>query len=394
MELVKNDVDHQQVDDRASSVQCSECNKPATWYCHNDEACFCDEHKESEHAAKSRAAHRVVPIAERHATEVQKCPMHKAKDLDMWCTQCNTLCCYMCAQFGDHKAHQDCLAPVENVAAEHREKVAALLGNADQLASTEMDQTAVTLVSRRNEFESSIEGTARAIDEWAASSMKAIEARAKELREEARKQGAAGLKNLQLRIDDLTACRSQASAAAEEAKRVLRMNDHAVLKHSTSVEQSTHRSLHSWLVFKTNSSEPQAMQFLVQSEPLQQAIGAAGKVFLPVCQVKEGKEMPVAMGSMSHPNQGASFQAQQAHPQAALVPRPAPLRSPARELGQSAEQSEETDSLYLFALCFSCALLQVYADFVRQVQVHHELRVHGPEDHIGRPVRLVEVGRL
>jgi hypothetical protein len=173
------------------------------WYCRNDDACFCDAHKVSVHAAKSLSKHTIVPVAER-VEEIPKCPTHKAKDLDMWCTLCNTLCCYMCAQFGKHKEHQGCLAPVENAAFERRNKLKLVAERTQQLSSIQMDQTALNLVSLRNEFESSVEGTARAIDKLADSVTQAVSARANELHEEARKQGAAGLKNLQLRIDDLS----------------------------------------------------------------------------------------------------------------------------------------------------------------------------------------------
>jgi len=131
-------------------------------------SCFCDAHKVSEHSAKSRANHRVVPVAERHTSEIPKCPAHKTKDLDMWCAQCKTMCCEMCARFGDHKAHQDKLAPVESVAAERRQKISALMRRAQKLSSTQMDLASLALVSLRNEFESSIDGTVCAIDKLTA----------------------------------------------------------------------------------------------------------------------------------------------------------------------------------------------------------------------------------
>jgi hypothetical protein len=311
MELVKNDVDHQQVDDRAPATLCSECDKPAEWYCLTDDACFCEEHKVSVHSAKSLSKHTIVPVVERHASQIPKCPAHKTKELDVWCRQCEALCCLMCAHLGDHKAHP--LAAVESVAAERREKIAALMDGAEQLVSTEMDEVSLSLVSLRNKFGSSVEGTARAIDALAASTNKAIATRLEELHQKAREQGVAGLKNLQLRIEDLTACRSQASAAAEEAKRVLRMNDHAVLKHSASVVQSTERSQLSWATFKANSSEPQPMQFLLRSDVLQEEIAVAGKVFVPVRHVKEGVEMPVEPGSIALSGQGTELHIHRAH---------------------------------------------------------------------------------
>jgi hypothetical protein len=301
--------------------------------------------------------HTIVPVAER-VEEIPKCPTHKAKDLDMWCTLCNTLCCYMCAQFGKHKEHQGCLAPVENAAFERRNKLKLVAERTQQLSSIQMDQTALNLVSLRNEFESSVEGTARAIDKLADSVTQAVSARANELHEEARKQGAAGLKNLQLRIDDLTACRSKATAAAEEAKRVLRMTDHAVLKHVASVLQADQRSEQSWAAFQANLSEPQPMQLVSKPQCLLDDIASHAAVFVPVHKVQNGKEVQQQPAPVLLSKQGAQLQEQQHQMQslhAQLRQREAEARQRDAELKRNVAFLGTLRALTSASFCRYCA---------------------------------------
>lgn len=142
--IIEKDRDHQIVDERAHPPLCCECDEAATWYCKNDDAVFCEAHKVSEHTAKSRVGHSLVPVAQRHTVVLPKCEMHKQKDLDMWCHQCQTLSCYMCASFGTHKEHQKALAPVEDMAAKCRKDIADIVRSAQQL-NTSFESEAAAL---------------------------------------------------------------------------------------------------------------------------------------------------------------------------------------------------------------------------------------------------------
>jgi len=290
LEKVQKDDSHraQQRTDRQMNGQharessCIECDKPAVWYCKNDDACFCDAHKASEHQSKSRAKHTIVPVSER-GFEIPKCVTHTSRDLDMWCQQCGFLCCELCVRFGEHKAHQEQLLPVGDIAADQRKKVAQLSEQAKEVSSTQMTQKALELAGLHQRFESSVEGTRRAIDELAAKAIAVITSRAQTLHENARKQGAAGLAGLQQRIDALTVCRSEAAAVVEEASRVLRMNDYAILEHASSVEQLAKRADASWVGFQANSSEPQPqpMQFVSDERMMLDEIAVVGLVHMP-----------------------------------------------------------------------------------------------------------------
>lgn len=99
IELIASDPDHLIIDDRAQDPPCAECTATSVWYCKNDDACFCDAHKVSQHQSKSQSSHVIVPIAERHAHIIPKCDTHKTKDLDMWCHKCQQLTCEMCARW-------------------------------------------------------------------------------------------------------------------------------------------------------------------------------------------------------------------------------------------------------------------------------------------------------
>ena len=114
LELIEKDADHQVVDERTKPPSCSECDELATCYCKTDDACFCDAHRASMHSGKAHSKHVIVPVADRTASVVPKCPTHKSKDLDLWCTQCSALCCTMCERTGVHKEHTDKLLPVDD----------------------------------------------------------------------------------------------------------------------------------------------------------------------------------------------------------------------------------------------------------------------------------------
>lgn len=142
LEMIEKDVEHQKVDEHLTPPKCEApgCSQPAAWYCKNDDACLCEAHRQQTHQGVFAAKHTVVPVQQRfECAGAPKCPSHKTKDLDMWCSSCEELCCYMCAQFGSHVKHQ--LAPVEDVAKKAREEITGLSRSATE-GTTKFDQEA------------------------------------------------------------------------------------------------------------------------------------------------------------------------------------------------------------------------------------------------------------
>jgi hypothetical protein len=143
-----------------------------------------------------------------------------------------------------------------------------------------------------NAFTASVDRTGEGIRLFAAAVIQAINERAQLMDEEVKKLSSAGIKNMQLRIEEVTVCRSQATMVIEEAKRVLRMNDYAMLKHVSSVVKSANNSERSLAAFKTTYSEPEPLQLLATPDALVDEIAGMVAAHMPMRACEDGKEVP------------------------------------------------------------------------------------------------------
>lgn len=293
LELIEKDADHQVVDERTKPPSCSECDEAATCYCKNDDACYCDAHRASEHSGKARSSHVIVPVAER-SIAVPKCGTHKSKELDMWCAVCSALCCTMCERSGAHKEHADKLAPVDDVVISQRDKIEKMSQEAKSLTSGKLDKEAASLIQLRADFEASARRVQEDLTKKEAEIMRAVEARFTALRKDAQAQLAKGLKHISMRVDDLTVTRSRAALVPEEAARVLRMSDYAMLAHALSVEQNAVRARKGWEEYQRESLLPQMMELRSEPKLLLSEIAVAGLIHQPWTEFHEGKLVPAA----------------------------------------------------------------------------------------------------
>lgn len=294
LELIAKDADHQVVDERTKPPSCSECNAPSVWYCKNDDACFCDAHKISEHAAKSRFNHVLMPVAERTANVVPKCDDHPRRDAELWCTLCPGLCCTMCERSGKHKDHAAKLVPVDDVVKAQRLAVQSMAKEASKLTSGKLHKEAQSLIKLKADYTASARHAQEELSQQQAEMMRAVEARFMILNQELQAQETKGLQHIDLRVDDLTMNRSRAAMVSEEAARVLRMSDYALLAHVPSVEQNMVRARKGWEEYQLRSKLPGKMEFRCTPKLALKTLQSLGSIFQPWIEVDLGKPVPIA----------------------------------------------------------------------------------------------------
>jgi hypothetical protein len=200
----------------------------------------------------------------------------------------------MCEKFDGHDEHPKRIKPVEDMA-DVIELQRNRLRHMVQQFITEtggLDVEAADLAKRMNAFTASVDRVSEHIQELVTGVTQTISERAQELTEEVNKLSSAGIKNFQMRIDELTVCRSQATMTAEEAKRVLRMNGYAMLKHVSSVAQSAKHFEQSYIAFQTHANEPDPLQLLVPPDGPLHAFTALGTVHMGDPPIPGGMEMP------------------------------------------------------------------------------------------------------
>ena len=115
---------------------CDACEETARWYCVEDEAALCDEHRDQTHLLPMQKTHNICPIADKlkqkHAKPPQ-CTKHHSPML-LWCEGCHILCCETCASRGAHKGHSALL--VEDVVSTIRRKMEQRLKTTGAAAPT------------------------------------------------------------------------------------------------------------------------------------------------------------------------------------------------------------------------------------------------------------------
>ncbi|KAL0219539.1 hypothetical protein P9112_005192 [Eukaryota sp. TZLM1-RC] len=94
------------------SEPCKGCGEaPATLFCSDCELSFCKNCSDQAHTLKLFQSHTIVPLSQRSSVSLPKCPHHKGKQLDHYCTKCKVALCDSCGLVDGHSLHPECLVP-------------------------------------------------------------------------------------------------------------------------------------------------------------------------------------------------------------------------------------------------------------------------------------------
>lgn len=100
---------------------CDQCGQaPATIWCENDNAKFCDNCDAEAHKSHIAARHRRMTLAEARAL-MEYCPFHKDTRVEYYCTECQMPVCIQCKMIGSHSkgpAASHPLIPIKQAYAE------------------------------------------------------------------------------------------------------------------------------------------------------------------------------------------------------------------------------------------------------------------------------------
>ncbi|KAL0206593.1 hypothetical protein P9112_001900 [Eukaryota sp. TZLM1-RC] len=89
---------------------CKGCEEaPATLFCSNCDLSFCEKCSAGVHAMKAFQSHNVVPLSERSKVSLPKCPHHKGKQIEHYCTKCKVALCDSCGLLQGHSLHHEAL---------------------------------------------------------------------------------------------------------------------------------------------------------------------------------------------------------------------------------------------------------------------------------------------
>ncbi|KAL0219569.1 hypothetical protein P9112_005222 [Eukaryota sp. TZLM1-RC] len=103
------DASSQHSPEQESCYQCEEA--PATLFCPDCDRPFCQECSSFIHKIKHLRSHTIVPLSQRSSVSLPKCPHHKGKQLDHYCTKCKVALCDSCGLVDGHSLHPECLVP-------------------------------------------------------------------------------------------------------------------------------------------------------------------------------------------------------------------------------------------------------------------------------------------
>ncbi|KAL0219610.1 hypothetical protein P9112_005263 [Eukaryota sp. TZLM1-RC] len=96
----------------SSNVMCQGCEEvPATLFCSYCDTSFCKSCSDHTHTLKVFKSHAIVPLSQRSSVSLPKCPHHKGKQLDHYCTKCKVALCDSCGLVDGHSLHPECLVP-------------------------------------------------------------------------------------------------------------------------------------------------------------------------------------------------------------------------------------------------------------------------------------------
>jgi len=216
---------------------CAACPKAATWYCADEQATLCDEHKQQSHALPFQQKHRLCPIADKlklqHA-EPPMCDKHRLPQL-LWCEKDETICCPTCASHGSHKGHKTEL--IEAIAGGVKDELKKKMDETRK-EQQQLDEEGSRLLAIEQQLKEKQGAVTIEINQACDELIQKIERSRKELIEQLDGKTAAALKEASLRMMSLSLCRSQGSVALEKGSVCLELPDHQVLQHCGDVHKS------------------------------------------------------------------------------------------------------------------------------------------------------------
>ncbi|EAY18639.1 B-box zinc finger family protein [Trichomonas vaginalis G3] len=104
---------------------CDQCGvAPATIWCENDNAKFCDKCDAEAHQSHIAARHRRMTLAEARAL-MEYCPFHKDTRVEYYCTECQMPVCIQCKMVGSHSKGQAASHPLIPIKQAYAEAIEA-----------------------------------------------------------------------------------------------------------------------------------------------------------------------------------------------------------------------------------------------------------------------------
>ncbi|KAL0210237.1 hypothetical protein P9112_010321 [Eukaryota sp. TZLM1-RC] len=95
------------------SPVCNDClQADATLFCEQCDGVLCQECSSQLHEHRLLKNHNIVPLEKKASLASVKCPRHKTKNLEYFCTQCKVAICDSCGLLEGHAAHNQQLIPL------------------------------------------------------------------------------------------------------------------------------------------------------------------------------------------------------------------------------------------------------------------------------------------
>ncbi|KAL0206527.1 hypothetical protein P9112_001834 [Eukaryota sp. TZLM1-RC] len=89
---------------------CKGCeDAAATLFCSDCDSSFCKNCSDQAHTLKLFQSHNIVPLSERSNVSLPKCPHHKGKQIEHYCTKCKVALCDSCGLLQGHSLHHEAL---------------------------------------------------------------------------------------------------------------------------------------------------------------------------------------------------------------------------------------------------------------------------------------------
>ncbi|KAL0207889.1 hypothetical protein P9112_010476 [Eukaryota sp. TZLM1-RC] len=109
------------------SPVCNNClESDATLFCAQCQVTYCQQCSAQAHQMRVFKNHNIVPLEQKASLTSVKCPRHKTKTLEYFCSQCKVAICDSCGLLEGHAAHNKCLLPLSDAKESVNDEVKAL----------------------------------------------------------------------------------------------------------------------------------------------------------------------------------------------------------------------------------------------------------------------------
>ena len=212
----------------SSAQRCAECDDAATWYCFTDDANLCEQHKVESHKSPIHQKHRMCPIADKlkqQRAQPPRCEEHDAR-MVLWC-DCGSLCCPTCASHGEHTGHKTKL--IKDAAQGLKAQSEAQVKQTREY-QPELEAEAARLLALEHQLTQQLNTGSKAINDACDALIRTVETQRQELVNTLESKTKAAVKQLHMRMLDLSLCRSQVSVALELSQACLALPEHELLQ--------------------------------------------------------------------------------------------------------------------------------------------------------------------